>query len=80
MQFSLLWGAPPATGSIDAHSSVAYTLSLRCRLSSSCLASSEFVCGRKAADKLGFPQVTGALAVQTGENFHEDPIVVASSI
>jgi hypothetical protein len=29
---------------------------------------------------LGFSQVTGALAVQTSENFHEDPIVAASFI
>jgi hypothetical protein len=32
------------------------------------------------AEKLGFPQVAEALAAQTSENFHEDPIVAASSI
>jgi hypothetical protein len=34
------------------------------------------MCGRKVADKLGFPQDTRAHAVETSEHSHEDLFVV----
>src|SRR5580704_1446913 len=44
------------------------------------LASSEYECGRKAANKLGFPQDIRAYAAETSKYFHNDPIVAASFI
>jgi hypothetical protein len=36
------------------------------------------MCGRKMAGKPGFPQDTGAHAVETSDYYHEDPIVAES--